>query len=410
MTTWLRILSLILVGALSILAAWRIVAHTVADALAERDPQAALRWIPEHPQAQLVLARRQLAEGDRSAAASTAHRLLESEPLQGDAWSLLGDISATIGSRDDARSAYESALSLTPRNSSARLWLIDDDLTRGDYPTALEHIDRLLRSAPALRSGILAFLAKLAADPQFRESLVPVLAASPAWRGNFLRQLPRNADPETVDAVLAGLRKEGVLTVEEHAQWIENLIVRGDWSQAYARWVGTLPDPVILPLIYNGDFAHQPTGKGFDWRIPEIIGASVDVVPGVRARIDYRNRRISMAGPEQALLLGPGSYRLTARMRPHDLRADRGLEWAVICAGSRSVAGRTPPIKGSGGWRNLSTAVQIPQGCNGQWLRFQNAVHIPALQTVSGEIEIEWVTISSENPNIRREPEHEPGR
>ena len=375
------------------LAAWRIVAHTLADASAAHDPRTALEWLPGHPEAQRVLARQQWAQGDQHAAASTARRLLEREPLQSDAWSLLGDIHAASGQRDDARSAYARAIELSPRNAPARLWLIDDSLAHGHYPAALGHIDRLLRSTPSLQGDVLSSLARLAGDPDLRESLVSALATSPVWRQAFLQRLARAADPETTDAVMAGLRKEGALTADEYDQWIDGLMARGDWSQAYARWASALSGGTALAQVYNGDFASLPTGKGFDWRIPAIVGATAEILPSGGVRIDYRNRRIAQAGLEQALFLGPGSYRLTARMRPLDLRADRGLEWVVTCAGNGATTGRTPPIKGRGDWQDVEATLRVPRGCDGQWLRLQNAARIPALQEISGGIEIERVAI-----------------
>lgn len=393
MTAGARVLTLALAGTLSALAAWRITAHTFADALAEAEPRAALWWIPGHPQARLVLARELLDQGHLQEARASAEELLEREPLQGDAWAILGDVASARGEREEALSDYAHALRLSPQNAAARLRIIDDNLARGEYETALGHIDRLLRTTPSLRDSVLTALAQLAADPELREALVTTLASAPPWRDAFLRPLHHSVEPEIANAILAGLKSKGALTREESTRWIESLMAHGDWSQAYARWASTLPAPAALPLIYNGRFTQPPTGTGFDWRTPQIVGASVEIEPGAGAKIHFRERRISRAGLEQALFLGPGSYRLTATMRPQGLTAERGLEWVVSCATNGSVAGHTPPIKGTSAWQPVEAQIRIPQGCEGQWLRLQNATRAPALQNVSGTIEIRQVTM-----------------
>src|SRR5690606_24971784 len=69
--------------------AWTIIQVTRADALAETDPQAALRIDPDHPQALLRLAWRQLGDDQVDQAMATARHLLSVEPGQGDAFAVL---------------------------------------------------------------------------------------------------------------------------------------------------------------------------------------------------------------------------------------------------------------------------------------------------------------------------------
>ncbi len=382
-------------GSLAAWAAWRISAHTLADTTVETNPQAALAWIPDHPRARLLLAREQLDQGRLQDAANNATALLEREPLQSGAWVILGDAAAARGEPEEALAAYTRALSLAPRNTAARLRIIDDRLAQGEYPGALEHIDLLLRSTPSLRAEVLPTLAQLAADPPLRDALISTLANSPPWRNAFLDPLYRNADLETANAIMAGLKSQGALTREESARWIESLMAQGHWSQAYARWASTLPASSTLPPIHNGRFSQPPGGTGFDWRTPRVVGVTVAFEPNGGARIDFRGRRISRAGLEQALFLGPGNYRLIATMRPQGLTAERGLEWVVSCAETSAIAGRTPPIKGSGGWQTLEAEVRIPHDCQGQWLRLQNATRAAALQTISGTLEIRQVRIEA---------------
>lgn len=343
-----------LLAALSILAGWRIVAHGIADSLVEQAPERALDWVGGQPEAQLSIARQQAAAGD-PAAVATARRLLEQEPLQGDAWRLLGEAAGAAGDPAHALEYHAKALELTPRNATARIWMAQRLLQDGDHPGAIAQLDKLMRVFLTGRPQVFDYLAQLGADPVFRESLVQALAARPAWRKAFLQHLQQHdAAAGVADAVHGGLQAKGALSSEEFVAWTESLLRRGDWPQAYARWFASLPPGARLTPVYNGDFATRPSGRGFDWRTPASAGVAVDFPRSGGARIEYRNRRIDHAGLEQALLLAPGRYRLVARTEARDLRSDRGLEWVVQCArtgevlGSAAMDGRggTGPVEG----------------------------------------------------------------
>ena len=107
---------------------------------------------------------------------------------------------------------------------------------------------------------------------------------------------------------------------------------------------------------------------------------------GQVAYLHFLDRRVPNAGLEQALLLSPGSYRLSVRMRARALRSELGLQWTVQCQGPAGVAGRTDAIDGSFAWRTFEADITIPAaGCPGQWLRLVNPVPSGAAQRVVGE-------------------------
>src|SRR5690606_18562590 len=76
---------------------WTAIQVTRADALAQTDPEAALRIDPDHPQALLRLAWRQLGNDQTEAAMATARHLLAVEPGQGDAFAVLALAAAKRG-------------------------------------------------------------------------------------------------------------------------------------------------------------------------------------------------------------------------------------------------------------------------------------------------------------------------
>ena len=394
---------LLLVAALAAVAMYsgaRIVAHTRADAaLAAGDADDALVRLSTHPGALAARAERQAAAGDLDAAVATAQALAAAAPLDGRAWRIQAQARAAAGDTDQARELYARAIALSPRDLPARAWLADDLLAHGQYAQALVHIDRLLDTAPHSRGPLLAVLVQLSANPDFADVLVPLLARPPGWRGAYLRQLQRTADPQVATHIMASLGAIDGLSPAEDAAWVEELMRRGQWGQAYAHWAGTLPAGARLTPVFNGGFEHPPTGTGFDWRLPALPGQTVTVESGVAgadgavARIEFRGRPAAKAGLEQALLLAPGSHQLQVR-----LRSDNRLEWIVACAGSNKVLGTSARISGTSGWHIVTAPLQVPADCPGQWLRLRNPAPTQRSQLTEGRIWIDQVQVGPSNP------------
>ena len=157
-----------------------------------------------------------------------------------------------------------------------------------------------------------------------------------------------------------------------------------------------------LALVYNGDFEQVPSGTGFDWRLRRVPGVLQQFEPssaagGQALYLHFLDRRVPNAGLEQPLLLSPGSYRLSLRMRARGLRSELGLQWVVACQGSAGTAGRTDAIDGSFDWRGYQAKIVIPStGCPGQWLRLVNPVPSGAAQRVVGELWVDDISVRRE--------------
>ena len=398
----LRYPAIIIVLAFAMVAGWRIVGQMQAERYAQADPERALGWRPDHPQALLVLAERQLAEGNVAESRANARQLLAHEPLQGVAFRLLAAAADREGRREDASRLYLIAEKRAPRDLQTRAWLTQRYLERGDFAQALEQVDRILRMAPQRARSINPVLAQLAQDPAFAEALAAKLRQGPPWRAGLLNSLrdPKAGDPVAVGRVMQALQRQGGLEPEEYAHWLDSLMTQGRWGEAYARWAGPLPKPDgRLPLVYNGNFAQLPSDVGFDWRLRRIPGVILQFEPesGAGGRVAYLHfldRRVPSAGLEQALMLSPGAYRLAVRMRAQALRSELGLQWTVQCQGPAGVVGRTDAIDGSFSWRTFEADVTIPDaGCPGQWLRLVNPVPSGAAQRAVGEVWLDDVRL-----------------
>ena len=400
---WLLALLLIAGG---LFAAYRIVAVTQADRWALEDPQRALQWVPRHPMALLNLAGQQLHAGRVDDAQSTARRLLAVEPLEGCGFRILAEAAALQGDDDKALALYRIAAQRSPRDVPTSAWLTEHFLVAGDYPAALEQIDVILRTSPSYGATLLPLMAKLALDPVFAADLARVLEQRPRWRSRLLSTLHRSDDPRAADAVMSALRSEGGLSEAEFDEWIAYLLRQNRWGEAYSRWASSIDiEGGKLPLVYNGRFEQPVSGRGFDWRMTRIPGVSLEFVPdrsatGLSAHASFRGRPVPQVNLEQPLLLAPGEYRFTARMRADALRSDRGLEWNITCAGSAGSLASSDQVEGTFGWRTVGMDVTVPvTNCHGQWLRLRNPAPKGSAQQVSGDVWFDDVTIE---PRINR--------
>lgn len=300
----MRYIAMLLALGLVLVAGWRIVVQMQAERYAETDPRRALRWRPEHPQALLVLAERQAAEGRFAEAQASARRLLAHEPLQGAGFRLLAEVADREKHPAEAFRLYLIAEKRAPRDLKTRAWLTQRYLEQGDFAQALAQVDRILRMAPQRGRSINPVLAQLAENPGFAQALAATLHQEPPWRASFLNALrnPRTGNAVAAGRVMQALQNQGALNPEEYAGWLDSLISQGSWGEAYARWAGKAAKPGgRLPLVYNGNFAEPPSDVGFDWRRRRAPGVLLQFEPGSGAGgqvayLRFLDRRVPNAG------------------------------------------------------------------------------------------------------------------
>ncbi len=383
----------------AVAAAWSIVATTAADRLASEAPARALGWRPHQPAALLASGRQALAAGQPAEATTTLRTLLSVEPLQGSAFALLDSMAADRNPRASP-SLQQAALRRAPRDVDIRIRLMQSQLASHRFADALQQLSLVMQVDPRRGTKVLQALVGLVGVPDFAQALVVALQANPPWRENMLRALLANDAPNGAGQVLGALRRRGSLDDAEFGRWLDSLMHAGQWGQAYGRWAGSLTlANGVLPAVYNGGFATEPSNLGFDWRVTSTPGVLIEFVPdagaqGLVAHATFLSRAIAQVNLEQPLLLMPGHYRLTARMRAERLLSDRGLEWAVSCADKGKVEqGDGERVEGSFGWKQVAMQFEIPAGCTGQWLRLRNPTPHGSAQTVSGDLWFDDVDI-----------------
>lgn len=377
----------------AVLGAWRIITHELPAA----GPWDASRALLDHPMSPLAPAGQEPAPQSIDGK-TAARRLLAVEPLKGDAFTTVAD-SVDVGAT--ATELHRIAVRRAPRQAAPRVWLINDALHGARFDDAMEHIDVLLRLNPAYRAYVYPRLAELALDPAFAIALAHRLKTMPMWRAEFVQTLQAAPDASAAARTLDRLASQGALGPDERKRWIDGLLARGRWDQAYLRWAaasrrGSAP----LAAVYNGDFSRTTTDTGFDWRLLNANGVELDFDESVGSRgraahAVFRGRPSEGVNLRHPLELAPARYQLWVRMRAQALHGENGLAWSLACDSGEQLLRTDQPVEGTFEWRTVTMDLEVPAaGCPGQWLRLVNPAPAGAAQHLSGEIWFDDVRIT----------------
>jgi hypothetical protein len=368
-----------------------------ADLTADRDPEAALAWWPGHGAANLRLAAREAEEGDRARAETLARRILARSPLAGTAQRVLARVAEHAGDEVRAERHYRIAARRAPRDRPTRAWLTNHAAARGDFATALNQTDQLLRVAPGQLPDALPLLASFAALPEARTALLRLLGEqAPPWRAAFLIWLARQPDAlPLIGALFSPLRAAPMpLDARERGAWIDRLQREGRIAEAQFLWIEAQPPERRRRLgnLFDGGFELPPDNAGFGWVFQAVPGATIRREPGTGVGgaqalvVDFHDRRVPFAHVRQRLALPAGRYVLHGRARLDGVRNERGLVWRLRCDGGR-LLGDSERFQGSSPWRDFRVDFERPAAdCNGQVLELRLDARIAPEQMIGGRV------------------------
>jgi hypothetical protein len=345
-------------------------------------------------------------------------RALASDPLNARALSLLGHIAELT--TDDPHQAdeaaqpyYERAARHSIRESTTIYRLLLASIRRGDYEGALRHADTLLRTRTSARAAVVPVLARLVDLPETRQKVRDLVASDPPppWRDSFLSAvLAHVTDPRApLDLLLALKDTPHPPSDKDLRAYLRYLLEANQHELAYYTWLQFLPPQQLasLGLVFNGDFDAKPSGLPFDWVISAGAGVTAEfaLVPdaaGQRAlRIDFTGGRAQFQGMTQTLVLAPGRYTLSGRVRG-EITGRRGTLWRVVCHGTRIPLAQTAMAVGPiPAWRAFELQFTIPaRDCPAQVLRLDLDARSSSEQLVSGNIWYDDIRIVRDRPSI----------
>ena len=362
---------------------------TLARSLAAREPKLALWWSAGDARALLALATARARAGDTIAARDLAVRGLVESPLQARALDLVALLSAN---RDvDVERIVRLAAARSLHDTVAHRWLYDIEAGAGQPEAALAQADVLARLPRDDRTGdVLRDLVARSGSAPFVDALVSTLGKRPPWRKDLLGMMASSdTDVRRVEALFTSLRARGGLDAAENDLLTARRLRQGLADAAYLNWISALSDPELqrAGLIYNGDFARQPSGTSFDWQITPVVGvdsAVLDGASGPALRVEFSGTRVLFQHVRHLLVLLPGDYRLVFEQRAEDLASSIGLVWRITCPGRQTPLATTPPLLGTAPWLAVQVGFTVPADCPLQELRLELPARTALDSVVSG--------------------------
>ena len=334
-----------------------------ADAIRQTQPAAALPLLraaiasnpadarPQMDMAALYAAQEKVAQGDRLA--TVANKLM---PVQ-----------------------YAAQLDL------ALYWSAREDVER-----AVQHLaTALVGGRGRLRESYFPQLLDAAAQEQTRGALLPITdnpALYPWWEA-FFRYAAGNAEDVGTVTALVDMREASEqvpLSARERDLYIGRLRKDELIAEAYLYWVNGLnkEDMQYLGYLFDGGFEREIVNStGFEWRASPPRNSGIRITSGdtygiegdTALRVSFSGKRIRFRHLSQNLYLGQGTYALSGRVRPDNLKARRGLQWRVDCnAGASGALGNSDTFAGTGDWRDFAFDITVPADCVGQVLSLRS--------------------------------------
>lgn len=375
---------------LSALSLWLVLVRGYADYLARIAPERAVSLNPQQIDALGRLAEAALIEGDLIQAESLARRAVAAGFFEGRSIRVLGAIAERAGDAERAHQLMQAAATARPRDTATQYWLALHALANQDIESAMQRLDRVMRFEPASVNQIFPLLGTFAANPVGVRAMLPYLSRAPYWRSPFFTQLIRQSRDLAIVIRLGKLlaATANPMTEGETQALLDALTGRRDWAL-----LRSLTAPASDGnLLQDGGFDGPGEALLPAWRVQAVKGADIrigaDSATNPALQVYFYDRRVAFRHVRQLLLLEPGSYRLSGRVRLNGLEGPKGLVWSIRCESPTGGAlATTDRFLGSTNWREWGLDFVVPdQDCGGQWLVLEIPARIAAEQRLKGDV------------------------
>jgi len=391
-------------AALLLALAWAVLSLGMADHYAKTQPERALFWRSQHPEALYQSAEVAAGRGDWASARSFAERGLKANPLDGRNLRVLAQAAAAQGKPELALELFQNASRLAPRDLPSHAWLLEHALRNRQAEPAVRHLDTLLRLRPSLLESLKAQAAAMAVNPATQPFMVAALGKAPPWRGAFLASLAQSQWPtQELAGFFLALSTASGLEPSEFQPWLTRLRNEKRFEQAYVTWANLIPEAQrpYLGNVFDGGFELMPeTYVGdYAWRRRTVDYALTFWTAGRGTvgessyMVQFEGQRSPFMDLEQSLVLPPGQWQLRWRAKANQLNSPRGLVWRVVCENDNQALADSEPMLGHYDWRELHMDFTVPPGCAGQGLSLLIPARIPAETQISGSLWLDALTI-----------------
>jgi hypothetical protein len=332
--------------------AWLSFIHAVANITWDRNPDVALRYVPDHPLALSRKADEMFAERQDPATLAKVEAMAK-QSLRGGALNpvairLLGYVADVRGDTKKARELMLLSHKVSRRDFGTQLWLIEDAVARGDKKQALYHYDIAMRTTPSSFPILFPTLTGALDDPEVRVALAPIVRQAPNWLPSYLREAINTVEnPANLADVLV---KAGGLPEEEVYQNLSNALLGQlaaknklpAFRQYYLTLKGSKPAAFRSAALTKDTVNVRYPALG--WQAVENVGLG-----GSFSQPDNKGR-VSLAAfagsgergevMRKLLFLEPGNYRFQAEYLALEPVSDAEIRWELRCVTSTGTVGQ----------------------------------------------------------------------
>lgn len=335
-----------------------------------------------------------------------AESAIRNEPVNAQAFQLLGRLAEAEGDDKAAFRFMDAAERLSLHQSLATYWLLRTSTHARDYAVAVRSADVLLRTDPQSYRYVVPFLAEVIQNKSGAALVEKVLATDPPWRADFIATLPNDVTDARVPLnLLLALRTDPKPPqMSDIVPYLDFLVQHRFYALAYYTWLQFLSPSELhhVGYIFNGGFEASPSGAPFDWKISQGTGVTVDIVArpdGADQRalmLDFEFGRVDYHSVAELVVLPPGTYQFSGEYQGK-LVGPRGLKWRIACAeGKIAPVAESAMISGTTrGWKNVAFTFSVPdKDCSAQYVRLDLDARMASEELVSGTIYFDRLQIS----------------
>ncbi len=363
-------------------ATWLLSVGIATAALDAQRPDMALALRKGDAQALGMAAQDAARFGERERASGLARRAIIASPL-----SIPGITTLALSEKPGSPPSDELMLAAARmgwRDTYTQVWMVQKAIGAQAPTIAMRRAEALVR-LDQQRDLVAMLLRVLAMDPAGRATMVTALAGDPVWRGVFFTH--QESIPETqlagMTAILTDLTRTGKPARPEEARpTLVSLLAAGQPAQAehLHRLLFEKGRPVI---VSNGGFERQDVGytvdstaSPFDWRFLVAGRSSADIQSseGAARRVLLASVAGGLEGriAEQTVILAPGTYELSYRVKPERAEAPRSLKWSIRCSSGVPLLFVSPEARlAPNTWQNVRSRFAVGGQCPSQILELR---------------------------------------
>ena len=329
---------------------------------------------------------------------SWAELALRNDPLNAEAFRVLGQLSDRTPDEERTRTLMQAAVRRSLRESVAVYWMMQKSFEKQDYHAAIRYADVLARTRPQFLNLAMPMLGQIAENKSANTELKQLLATNPPWRAQFFASLPGAiTDARTPLDFLLSLRNSTTPpTAADFSGYVNFLIAHGFYDLAYYTWLQLLPPEQLTKAahLFNGSFETEPSGLPFDWVFSQGTGSITKIATrpdgdGEHALFtQFGPGRVEFPGVTQLVVLSPGAYALHGKYKI-DIVSERGLQWRITCAsGQKSSLGESQPFNGTGPeWKDFDVSFTVPNtDCPAQYVQLFSGARSASEKFMSGSV------------------------